>query len=58
MTTRIKTSLSSALCLILLQMQPAFAAKETVSVRAYVNDTCISSRQQSFCRCLDSSWAS
>jgi hypothetical protein len=41
MTTRIKTSLSSALCLILLQMQPAFAAKETVSVRAYVNDTCI-----------------
>jgi len=42
MTTRIKTSLTSALCcLILLQMQAAFAAKETVSVRAYVNDTCI-----------------
>jgi hypothetical protein len=41
MTTRIKTSLSSVLCLWLLQMQAAFAAKETVAVRAYVNDTCI-----------------
>jgi hypothetical protein len=41
MTTRFNTSLSSALCLSLLQMQAAFAAKETVAVRAYVNDTCI-----------------
>jgi hypothetical protein len=30
-----------ALCLSLLQMQVAQAAKDSVSVRAYVNDTCI-----------------
>jgi hypothetical protein len=30
-----------ALCLSLLQMQIAQAAKDTVNVRAYVNDTCI-----------------
>jgi hypothetical protein len=41
MTTRFKTSLSGALCLSLLQMQVAFAAKDTLVVRAYVNDTCI-----------------
>jgi hypothetical protein len=41
MTTRFKTLLGSALCLSLLQMQVAFAAKDTVSVRAYVNDSCI-----------------
>jgi hypothetical protein len=41
MTTRFKTSLSCALCLSLLQMQAAFAAKDTLVVRAYVNDTCI-----------------
>ena len=41
MTTRFKASLSSALCLSLLQMQVAFAAKDTLAVRAYVNDTCI-----------------
>jgi hypothetical protein len=41
MTTRFKTSLSSALCLSLLQMQVAFAAKDALVVRAYVNDTCI-----------------
>jgi hypothetical protein len=41
MTTRLKTSLSSALCLSLLQMQVASAAKDSVTVRAYVNDTCI-----------------
>ena len=41
MTTRFKASLSGALCLSLLQMQVAFAAKDTLGVRAYVNDTCI-----------------
>lgn len=41
MTTRLKTSLSGALCLSLLQMQVAFAAKDALVVRAYVNDTCI-----------------
>ncbi|HTB90004.1 MAG TPA: hypothetical protein VK743_18710 [Steroidobacteraceae bacterium] len=41
MTPRFKASLSSALCLSLLQMQVAFAAKDTLAVRAYVNDTCI-----------------
>jgi hypothetical protein len=34
MTIRFKTSLSSALCLSLLQMQVAFAAKDTLAVRA------------------------
>jgi hypothetical protein len=41
MTTRFKSSLGSALCLSLLQMHVAFAAKDTATVRAYVNDTCI-----------------
>lgn len=41
MTTRFKTPVACALCLSLLQMQTAFAAKDTVAVRAYVNDTCI-----------------
>jgi hypothetical protein len=33
--------LAGVLCLSLLQMQVAQAAKDTVNVRAYVNDTCI-----------------
>jgi hypothetical protein len=40
MMTRFKL-LAGTLCLSLLQMQLAFAAKDTVAVRAYVNDTCI-----------------
>jgi hypothetical protein len=38
--TRLRSLLSIALCASLLQ-QPALAAKDSVSVRAYVNDTCI-----------------
>jgi hypothetical protein len=41
MKTRLKTSLVLVLCLSLLQMQAAFAAKDAVAVRAYVNDACI-----------------
>jgi hypothetical protein len=41
MTTRFKTPLCCALCLSLLQMPMAFAAKDALVVRAYVNDTCI-----------------
>jgi hypothetical protein len=41
MTTRFKASLAATLCVSLLQMQMALAAKDTVAVRAYVNDTCI-----------------
>lgn len=41
MNTRLQSSLALLLCLPLLQMQIAFAAKDTVVVRAYVNDACI-----------------
>jgi hypothetical protein len=45
MSARFNTLLALVACLSLLQIQPAFAAKEkekdTVSVRAYVNDACI-----------------
>jgi hypothetical protein len=43
MSTRFNSSLAFVLCLSLLQMQVAFAAKDkdSVAVRAYVNDACI-----------------
>jgi hypothetical protein len=44
MTTPFKTSLGCTLCLILLQGQAAYAAKDAAkdaAVRAYVNDACI-----------------
>ena len=41
MKTRLKSSLVLVSCVSLLQMQAAFAAKDAVAVRAYVNDACI-----------------
>jgi hypothetical protein len=43
MNTRFNSLLAFVACLSLLQMQPAFAAKEkdSVAVRAYVNDACV-----------------
>jgi hypothetical protein len=41
MNTRLKSALVTILSLSLLQIQAALAAKDTVAVRAYVNDSCV-----------------